>query len=111
MNAMKLGALALALSGGLHFVAVIGAGFAGAALPLLLFGVLFLILAAILYQHEQRLVAWLVFVMMLVIPIIALGQMGPGHPVPAAIVWVILILDWICLASLLVALWQKPQPA
>lgn len=110
MSAMKLGALALALSGILHFVAVVAAGFAGSSLLLPVFGLIYLALAAMLWQNEARMIAWIVFILMLVIPVIALGQMGPDNPVPASIMWAILVLDWICLACMFVALWRNRHP-
>ncbi|MEM7219545.1 MAG: hypothetical protein AAF515_14350 [Pseudomonadota bacterium] len=109
MTVLSIAALLLAVSGVLHFVGPLLAGFASASLPLLVFGVLYLILAHFL-RRGSRLVAWIVFFMMLVFGIGALGQTGGVSPVPDWVTYAIIAADLACAACLFVVLWRDPAP-
>lgn len=109
MTALKIGAGALGLSGVLHFVGVLMGGFAPGAGALIAVGAVYLLLAWALAKTGARALAWLVFVMMLVMPVLAIGASGPKSPMPDAITWVIVALDYLCAACLFVTLWRSKR--
>jgi len=106
MSALKLGTGFLALSGLLHFVAVVLAGFAADALPLAAFGVLYLVLAWWLNKSGARWLTWVVFFMVMIFSIAALAQIGLSS-VPKWVSISIAFADWACAFCLFVVLWRK----
>lgn len=110
MTALKLGAGALGASGVLHFMATALGGFAPGALPLLGFGAVYIALAHALWRTQARRLAWLIFLLMLVLPILAIAQTGPQNPAPNGIIWAIIALDYLCAICMFITLWHnKPE--
>jgi len=101
---MRSAGLFLALSGVLHLVAPVFAGFAPGSLVLLAIGVIYLLLAAGINRGWRGL-AYIVFVVLLVGANVAFAMVGGGL-LPDYLWYAIIAADLVALVSLFVALWR-----
>lgn len=109
MSALKIAAAALVTSGVLHMLAVVSSGIASEALPLVVYALLFPTLAWYLLRNRSRVVAWIVFFMVLLLSIGALGRTGGANPVPDVALYLIVLFDWVSALALAAWLWRDPQ--
>lgn len=107
MNVLTLAAVFLGLSGLFHLPAIFYTGLHLDGLVMVAFGIVYLILAKLLRSGSRGL-SWLVFIMMLVFPIVALSTTGSGSPIPDSLIYLLVLLDWACALCLFVVLWRNP---
>lgn len=106
----RLAAVFVLISAALHFFAFTVGGLSTAALVLIPFGVVYLLIAAGL-NRGKRWLAWLSFFVMGIGGSIALGLSYGNGPVPDWWYLAITLTDWAAALWLFVALWQSAPSA
>lgn len=109
MGAFRSGAAFLGVSGFLNVLASGVASFAPDTIPLLVLALVYVVLARLLNRRGARWLAWIVFLMMLILPILAFSQIGVGYSAPDWMIYLIIGANILCAISLFVALWRGPE--
>lgn len=105
----RTGALFVGLSGILHILAPLVSSFASGALILVPAGLFYLVLAYGLLQG-WRWLAYLVFLILMIGSVIAIGSAWSTPMVPTWVFLTIFVLDWLAILALFAALWRS-RPA
>ncbi|MCO4846585.1 MAG: hypothetical protein KC448_01270 [Yoonia sp.] len=107
-NALRWGANFTALSAGLHILAFVVGGFRADALQLLPIGIVYAGFAYGLFQG-WRLMAYIVFIVILIGTIMAVSRIWALGDVPGWLYAGIALANLLSAASLFAAIWKTPQ--
>ena len=103
----NLAAAAALINGLLHIAGAAIAGIESTLMPIILFGVLWL-LCAVGLKANKRIIAYLAFVLAIIGGLIAYSQLGPNSALTQWLVLSMALLDLLIAVLLFVVIWRRP---